>query len=97
MNEIILVPIRIGGSTLLGVPTDKLPVKGGNCFHLIDPNGHNHRVVNFSYENLKGWMKLTGQKDVYVKCIEKSDSIWEIIDERIPKEWYNNDDSKRNT
>lgn len=84
------IPIKIGGSTLVGYMTDGgFPINGGNCFDLIDTDGSRHRVVNFGYENLKEWMKRTGQTDICVRCIPKSDRLWEICDERIPNEWYN--------
>lgn len=84
------IPIRIGGSTLVGYDVrNGFPIDGGNCFDLIDVDGSRHRVVNFGYENLIEWIKRTGQTDITVRCIPKSDKLWEICDERIPKEWYN--------
>lgn len=83
------IHIRFGSVTLVGYLSKKFPIKGGNCFSLIDTDGESHRVVNFGYENLVEWMKRTGQKDIKVRCIPKSDWLWEICDERIPKEWYN--------
>jgi hypothetical protein len=83
------IPIKIGVSTLVGYMTDGgFPINGGNCFDLIDTDGSRHRVVNFGYENLKEWMKRTEQTDITVRCIPKSDRLWEICDDRIPKEWY---------
>lgn len=82
--------IRIGGSTLVGYDVrNGFPIRGGNCFDLIDVDDMRHRVVNFGYENLIEWMKRTGQTDITVRCIPKSDRLWEICDDRIPKEWYN--------
>lgn len=83
-----LIPIEIGFVTLVGNLIKEYPADHGNCFGLRDENGEEHRVVNFYYENLREWMGRTGQKDIYVRCIPKSDHIWEICDERIPKEWY---------
>ena len=100
------IPIRMGGSTLVGVNIykpvydengewvrneidhDVFPIKGGNCFCLIDPNGKYHSVVNFKAENLEEWMLRTGQTDIDVECILKSDKIWMIVDKRIPQDWY---------
>lgn len=90
MNEPKIIPIKIGGITLIGVNTrNGFPLKGGNCFDLIDIDGSYHKVANFSYENLKEWQKRTGQVDIKVRCIPKSNTIWGICDERIPNEWYN--------
>ena len=90
MSDPITIPMRIGGSTMICVDqSDGFPLKGGNCFSLIDPEGKRHKVVNFSYENLKEWQKRTSQTDIKVRCIPKSNTIWEICDERIPNEWYN--------
>lgn len=83
------IPIKIGCSTLVAYDTHNgFPIVGGNCFDLIDTDGSRHRVVNFGYENLKEWMKRTEQTDITVRCIPKSDRLWEICDDRIPKEWY---------
>lgn len=85
----ITIPIVIGGSTLIGVNTrNGYPIKRGNCFDLQDEAGKGHRIVNFYLENLKEWMRQTKQKDIRVRCIPKSDHLWEICDERIPVEWY---------
>ena len=67
---------------------DRFPLKGGNCFSLIDPNGKYHSVVNFKAENLEEWVRRTGQTDIDVECIPKSDKIWMIVDKRIPQDWY---------
>ena len=83
------IPIRIGCVTLVGYNTrNGFPIKGGNCFNLIDTDGSSHSIVNFGYENLNEWMKRSGQTDISVRCIPKSDKLWEICDDRIPKEWY---------
>lgn len=83
------IPIKFGATTLIG-SFGEFPRKTGNCFSLMDEKGEYHRVVNFNYENLKEWMHRTGQTDVDVECIPKSDHIWMIADERIPKNWYSN-------
>lgn len=85
-----MIPIRVGRCTLVGYSTKNgFPIKRGNCFDLIDIDGSSHRIVNFGYENLEEWMKRSGQVDIHVRCIPKSDTLWEICDERIPNEWYN--------
>ena len=83
------IPIKFGGVTLVGYIFSSYPINGGNCFDLIDTDGSSHRVVNFGYENLEEWMKRTGQTDIVVRCIPKSDTLWEICDDRIPENWYN--------
>jgi hypothetical protein len=83
------IPIEFGTVTLVGYNTSKFPIKGGNCFSLIDLDGNSHRVVNFGFENLEEWIRLTEQTDITVQCIPKSNRLWEICDERIPKDWYN--------
>lgn len=88
MNTSITIPIKIAGTTLIGVMTKEFPIEYGNCFSLYDTNGKSHRVVNFVYENLKEWIKRTNQKDIIVRCIPKSDLLWEICDDRIPLNWY---------
>lgn len=85
------IPIKIGNVTLVNYIGHSYPIKGGNCFDLIDTDDSSHRVVNFGYENLKEWMKRTGQTDIAVRCIPKSDRLWEICDDRIPKEWYSSE------
>lgn len=92
MREVLTLPIRVGFVTLAGyIRQGSPPFRSGNCFSLCDESGISHRVVNFHHENLIEWMKVSGQKDIRVRCIEKSDSIWEVCDERIPKEWYNSE------
>lgn len=87
------IPIQFGMVTLVGyIVTDPTkPIKGGNCFSLIDTDGSSHSVVNFTYENLENWCRLANQWDITVQCIPKSDHIWEIVDDRIPVEWYRQD------
>lgn len=58
---------------MVGYLADSYPIDGGNCFDLIDTDGSRHRVVNFGYENLKEWMKRTGQKDITVRFVTKID------------------------
>lgn len=87
-RTVVTIPIEIGGVTMLGCYIKRYPSPHGNCFSLRDTDDKEHKVVNFNYENLKEWMKRTGQKDIRVRCIPKSDHIWEIADERIPSDWY---------
>lgn len=84
------IPIKFGAVTLVGYSTKNgFPIQGGNCFDLIDVDGTNHRIVNFGFENLNEWIKRTGQTDIKVRCILKSEKLWEICDDRIPNDWYN--------
>ena len=84
-----IIPIRIGGSTLLACDASKgFPIEGGNCFDLVDIDNSWHTVVNFGYENFKEWVKRSKMSDVMVRGIPGSDTAWEICDGRIPKEWY---------
>ena len=82
------IPIQIGFVTMVGCYCKSYPYPHGNCFSLMDVDGTEHRVVNFYYENLIEWMTRTNQLDIWVRCIPKSDRIWEICDDRIPPEWY---------
>jgi hypothetical protein len=82
MSDILTIPIKFYGSTIL--PTN-------NCFSLIDPDGKSHKVVNFYYENLKHYIEQSGQTDIKVRCIPKSNTIWEICDERISARLYRNE------
>jgi len=82
------IPIQIGFVTCVGYFEKNYPRSCGNCFSLRDVDGTEHNVVNFYYENLKEWMMQTHQTDICVKCIPKSENIWEICDDRIPKKWY---------
>ena len=79
MSEILTIPIVVAGSTLIGVNTrNGFPINGGNCFDLADESGNSHRIVNFKLENLEEWKRRAKQKDIRVRCIPKSDRLWEI-------------------
>ena len=82
MNEIITVPIRFAGSTML---------VENNCFSLYDIEGNTHKVVNFYYENLKRCISKSNQIDIKIRCIPKSTKIWEICDDRIPPDYYSSE------
>jgi len=82
------IPIEIGCITLVYYIIKEYPSSGGNCFSLLDTDGSEHKIVNFKYENLEEWIRQTKQTDITVRCIPKSDKLWEICDERIPKNWY---------
>lgn len=82
MSETLTIPIKFAGSTMKAT---------NNCFSLYDLDGKSHRIVNFYIETLEKYIKQSGQTDIKVRCIPKSNVLWEICDERIPKDLYRNE------
>jgi hypothetical protein len=79
--------VRVTSSTLVGVRSDKFPVKGGNCFSMVCSDGHERRILNFALENLNEAIRRGVA--LPVKVLPLSAYFAVIMDPRIPDDWYN--------
>jgi hypothetical protein len=78
-----------GGTTLLGVMGRSFPFEIGNCFSAVTmKENRSIRIVNVYYENLKELIRR-GTISFPIKCRKLTDRVGIIIDDRVPKEFFN--------
>jgi hypothetical protein len=79
--------VAVTSVTMVGVCTDKYPVKHGNCFSVMTDDDEEYRIVNFSHEN---WCEMFNRDKITLPTtilpIDNKRAI--IHDHRIPHSWY---------
>ena len=84
MSDVYAAEITL--TTLIGVDTNKYPVRHGNCFSVKADDGGHYRIVNFAHENVEELIRR-GVNFPY-RILPLSKEVAVIHDNRIPPEWY---------